>query len=50
MEQTQQVELIKSMLDMIDNDTTYDAGRLVKNPTSSYVSKELAKQEWESFF
>jgi phenylpropionate dioxygenase-like ring-hydroxylating dioxygenase large terminal subunit len=50
MKQAQQVELMKSMLTMIDNDTTEDAGRVVKNPTSSYVCKDLAKREWETFF
>jgi len=50
MKQQEQVELIKSILPMIDAGTAADAGSVVKNPTSSYVCKDLAKREWRSFF
>lgn len=50
MKQAMQVDLLKSMLKMIDTGTAADAGRLVKNPTSSYVCKDLAKREWNAFF
>jgi phenylpropionate dioxygenase-like ring-hydroxylating dioxygenase large terminal subunit len=50
MKQAMQVDLLKDMMRMIDNNTTEDAGRIVKNPTSSYVCKDLAKREWETFF
>ena len=47
MKQTQQIELMKHMLTMIDNDSTEDAGQVAKNPTSSYVCEDLARQEWD---
>ena len=50
MKQAQQVDLLKTILEMIDNGTAPDAGRLVKNPTSSYVCKDLAQREWNTFF
>ena len=50
MKQAKQVDLLKTMLEMIDNGTAPDAGRLVKNPTSSYVCKDLAQREWDTFF
>ena len=50
MKHEMQVDLLKSMLNMIDNGLGPDAGRLVKNPTSSYVCKDLAQREWETFF
>lgn len=50
MKQQEQVELIKSILPMIDAGTAVDAGSVVKNPTSSYVCKDLAKRERTSFF
>ncbi|MEM7541641.1 MAG: aromatic ring-hydroxylating dioxygenase subunit alpha, partial [Pseudomonadota bacterium] len=50
MKHEQQVEILKSLLSMIDNKTTLDAGCLVKNPTDSYVSKDLADKEWETMF
>ncbi|MGR8947721.1 MAG: aromatic ring-hydroxylating oxygenase subunit alpha [Gammaproteobacteria bacterium] len=50
MEQQQQIELMSRMIKMIDTSTTEDAGRLVRNPTSSYVCKDLAEKEWQNFF
>lgn len=50
MRQAKQVELMKHMLQMIDDDSTEDAGQLVKNPTASYVSKDIAEREWETMF
>ncbi len=50
MKQAMQVDLLKKMLNMIDNGTAPDAGKLVKNPTSSYVCKDLAQREWQTFF
>jgi hypothetical protein len=44
---TARIELMKHMLTMIDNDSTEDAGQVVKNPTSSYVCEDLARQEWD---
>ena len=41
---------MKHMLTMIDNHSTEDAGQVVKNPTSSYVCENLARQEWDQFF
>ncbi len=50
MKQDQQIELMQYMLKMIDDDSTEDAGQLLKNPTSSYVCKDLAEREWTTFF
>jgi phenylpropionate dioxygenase-like ring-hydroxylating dioxygenase large terminal subunit len=50
MKQEMQVDLLKTMLKMIDDGTAPDAGRMVKNPTSSYVCKDLAAREWNTFF
>ncbi len=50
MKQSAQVDLLKEMLAMIDAGTAPDTGRIVKNPTSSYVCKERAQREWETMF
>jgi phenylpropionate dioxygenase-like ring-hydroxylating dioxygenase large terminal subunit len=50
MNQQMQVDSLKTMLKMIDDGTAPDAGRMVKNPTSSYVCKDLAAREWDIFF
>ncbi|MGR9089141.1 MAG: aromatic ring-hydroxylating oxygenase subunit alpha [Gammaproteobacteria bacterium] len=50
MKQSAQIDLLKEMLVMIDGGTAYDAGQLLKNPTSSYVCKERAQREWETMF
>lgn len=50
MKQESQVELIKELLTMIDEQRAPDAGRMLSNPTSSYVSADLAEQEWKTLF
>lgn len=45
-----QVEIMKELLDHIDNNRTVDAGKIVMNPTSSYTDPELAEREWKLFF
>lgn len=50
MNQTQQVTVIKELLDNIDHHRTVDAGTIVINPSSSYTSAPLAAQEWDAFF
>lgn len=45
-----QVKVLEELIDMIDNKSAPDAGRLVKNPTAQYVCKERAAKEWELFF
>ena len=50
MKQQEQIKLLKRMIGMIDTGTTEDAGRLVQNPTSSYVCEKRAKLEWQTLF
>lgn len=50
MQRTQQIELMKRMIKLIDQDSTEDAGQLIKNPTSSYVCEERAHKEWQVLF
>ena len=50
MQQSMQIEIIKELLDHLDNKRTADAGRIVVNPTSTYTDKALAEREWEAFF
>jgi phenylpropionate dioxygenase-like ring-hydroxylating dioxygenase large terminal subunit len=50
MKQEMQVELLKNIMTMIEDGTASDAGSVVKNPTSSYVCKDLAKLEWDAMF
>ncbi|MGR8920423.1 MAG: aromatic ring-hydroxylating oxygenase subunit alpha [Gammaproteobacteria bacterium] len=50
MKHAAQVDLMKKMLDMIDSNTTEDAGQVSRNPTSHYVDPEIARREWETMF
>ena len=50
MQQSMQIEIIKELLDHLDNKRTADAGRIVVNPTSTYTDPALAEREWDAFF
>ncbi len=50
MKQSVQVEIIKELIDHLDNKRTADAGRIVVNPSSTYTDPALAEQEWDVFF
>ncbi|MEM7250198.1 MAG: aromatic ring-hydroxylating dioxygenase subunit alpha [Pseudomonadota bacterium] len=50
MDHQTQVRIIKELFRQLDNNVNVDAGRQLRNPTSSYTCKDLAAREWESFF
>lgn len=50
MNQAAQVTLIKEYLLRLDSGSTVDSGRVLKIPTSSYVSSDIAEQEREVLF
>ncbi|MEM7540442.1 MAG: aromatic ring-hydroxylating dioxygenase subunit alpha [Pseudomonadota bacterium] len=50
MEQAQQIAILHKLFARIENHENEDAGVQVKNPTTAYVSPELAKKEWRAFF
>ncbi len=50
MKHQEQVRVIKGLLHHLDNGTNVDAGGQVRNPVSAYTSKEIASDEWLSFF
>ncbi len=50
MKKPEQVTQISKLLNRLDTNTNVDAGCFYENPTSNYTNKELAKQEWDTFF
>ncbi|NIP15795.1 MAG: Rieske 2Fe-2S domain-containing protein [Pseudomonadales bacterium] len=45
-----QVEILKELMQQLDDGKNIDAGVQFRMPTSSYVCPEVAAQEWMSFF
>lgn len=45
-----QVEILRELIDRLDQRTTCDAGRVVANRADVYTSQTLARQEWDAFF
>jgi len=45
-----QVEILKELMQQLDEGKNIDAGVQYKMPTTSYVCPELAAKEWETFF
>jgi len=50
MKKDEQVRLLKLLMQRLDDGTTVDAGRMLKNPTSVYTCPDMAQKEWETFF
>ena len=50
MEHQTQVDILKRLFNMLDNDTNVDAGIQLRNPTTSYTCPDLAATEWTEFF
>ena len=50
MRHSEQINILKVLINQIDTKTTCDAGRVLINPTSAYTDKDLAEQEWKTFF
>ena len=50
MKQEMQVKVLKELIAQIDTRTTCDAGKVVINPTSSYIDKARGAREWKAFF
>ena len=50
MRREEQIRVIEELMKHLDDGTTVDAGRQLKNPVSSYLCPEMAEREWQSFF
>ncbi len=50
MDQALQVEILKELMQQLDEGKNIDAGIQYKMPTTSYVCPQLAAQEWQTFF
>ena len=50
MEHSKQVEILTELIRQVGERVNVDAGVVLRNPTSVYVSSELANVEWETFF
>ena len=50
MDHALQVEILKELMQQLDEGRNVDAGVQYRMPTSSYVCADQAEQEWESFF
>ena len=50
MKQEMQVRVLKELIEQLDTRTTCDAGKVVINPTSSYIDKSRGEREWKAFF
>ena len=50
MKRVTQIKILKELMDQLDRKKNIDAGCQLKNPTASYVNRELADREWTEFF
>ena len=50
MEHCKQIEILTELIRQLSERANVDAGVVLRNPTSVYVSPELAQLEWETFF
>ena len=50
MDQTLQVEILKELMQQLDEGKNIDAGVQYRMPTTSYVCPDLAAKEWHAFF
>jgi len=50
MEHALQVDILKELMQQLDDGINIDAGVQYKNPTVSYVCPQMASQEFETFF
>ncbi len=50
MQQALQVEILKELMQQLDEGSNIDAGVQYRMPTTSYVCPDLAAQEWANFF
>jgi phenylpropionate dioxygenase-like ring-hydroxylating dioxygenase large terminal subunit len=50
MNQDDQLQVIDTLLQRLDDGTNVDAGGQVINPVTAYTSAERGKQEWQTFF
>ena len=50
MEHSEQVRLLRILMEQLDTDTNADAGCMRRNPASAYTCSDLAEREWSAFF
>ncbi len=50
MRRTEQIRLIESLIEHLDEGTNVDVGYQVKNPVETYTSPERSETEWRAFF
>ena len=50
MRRTEQIRLIESLIQHLDEGTNVDVGYQVKNPVETYTSPERSETEWQAFF
>lgn len=50
MQREEQLELVREVIDAIDNDRAMDSGKVLLNPTNAFVCPETAAREWETMF
>ena len=50
MRKEEQIRTMKLLIERLDTDTNVDAGGVVKNPVSAYISTDRASKEWELMF
>ncbi|MGE0486343.1 MAG: SRPBCC family protein [Gammaproteobacteria bacterium] len=50
MDRTEQMLILNELMGAIDAERAMDSGRLLKNPTASFVDQDLAAREWNTLF
>jgi len=50
MQRETELKILRELVRQLEQKVNVDAGRQLKNPTSSYTCPELAAQEWQTFF
>ncbi|MBO6657655.1 MAG: aromatic ring-hydroxylating dioxygenase subunit alpha [Pseudomonadales bacterium] len=50
MDQAEKVDILKELMRQLDEGKNIDAGVQYRMPTTSYVCKDQAKKEWDTFF
>lgn len=50
MQRSEQLAILHELIDVVDNDTAMDSGRMLRNPTDAFVCRERAAAEWDTMF
>ena len=50
MERSEQIRILKGLMNHLDSKTNVDAGGIMKTPSDTYTCEDRFKMEWDTFF